>query len=220
MIFWMEERTSERKWRLFAVACCRRVWPHIPDARSRQAVESAEQFADGLIEERDLQQTYPDALAAFEEICRSRTGEKDLFHPMWRAQFAFRRSAPAVVRWACLAAWTTAAEAVKAAKTAESVANSKDLAAQCELLRELIGNPFRPVSLDPAWQTAAVFALAQAAYDNRILPAGTLEPLRLAILADALEEAGCTEQAILDHLRGSGPHVRGCWALDAVLGKN
>jgi hypothetical protein len=66
---------------------------------------------------------------------------------------------------------------------------------------------------------APVVALAAAAYNERTYPAGTLEATRLAILADALEEAGCTEQAILDHLRAPGLHVRGCWAVDLVLAK-
>jgi hypothetical protein len=61
--------------------------------------------------------------------------------------------------------------------------------------------------------------LAEAAYEERSLPAGTLNTQRLAVLADALEEAGCTDQTILDHLRGPGPHVRGCWAVDLILGK-
>ena len=64
-----------------------------------------------------------------------------------------------------------------------------------------------------------VVGLAQAAYDQRELPAGTLDPARLAVLADALEEAGCTDQTILYHLRGPGPHVGGCWAVDLLLGK-
>jgi hypothetical protein len=90
---------------------------------------------------------------------------------------------------------------------------------QARLLREVIGNPFRPVSLDPAWSTPAVVQLAQAAYDNRLLPSGLLDHTGLAVLADALEEAGCDNADLLSHLRGPGPHVRGCWALDLVLGK-
>jgi hypothetical protein len=62
-----------------------------------------------------------------------------------------------------------------------------------------------------------VLSLAQAAYEHRTLPAGTLEPARLALLADALEEAGCTSAAVLDHCRGPGPHVRGCWVVDLIL---
>jgi hypothetical protein len=65
-----------------------------------------------------------------------------------------------------------------------------------------------------------IMRLAQAAYDNRILPAGTLDPARLAILADALEEAGCDNADILSHLRGPGPHVRGCWPVDLLLQKS
>jgi hypothetical protein len=63
-----------------------------------------------------------------------------------------------------------------------------------------------------------VVALAQAAYDHRTLPSG-LDRTTLAVLADALEEAGCTDPDLLIHLRGPGPHVRGCWALDLLLGK-
>ena len=88
------------------------------------------------------------------------------------------------------------------------------------LLREVLGNPFRPVSLDPSWRTADVLSLAQAAYEERTLPAGTLEPARLALLADALEDADCDNEEILGHLRGEGPHVRGCYALDLVLGRS
>jgi hypothetical protein len=75
------------------------------------------------------------------------------------------------------------------------------------------------VAFEPAWQTADVTALARAAYDERSLPSGRLDTARLALLADALEEAGCTEDAILSHLRGPGPHVRGCWALGLALAR-
>jgi len=91
--------------------------------------------------------------------------------------------------------------------------------AQAAIVKEIFGNPFRPIPLAPAWRTPTVTALAQAAYDERILPAGTLDPDRLAVLADALEEAGCDNDDILSHLRGPGPHVRGCWAVDLLLGK-
>ena len=83
----------------------------------------------------------------------------------------------------------------------------------------MVGNPFRPVTLAPGWQTPEVVALAQAAYDQRELPAGQLDPARLAVLADAVEEAGCADADPLGHLRGPGPHVRGCWAVDLLLGR-
>jgi hypothetical protein len=91
---------------------------------------------------------------------------------------------------------------------------------QSELLRDLCGNPFRLVTLSRACLTPQVVALAQAAYEGRELPAGTLDPTRLADLADALEEAGCDQADVLAHLRSPGPHVRGCWVLDLLLGKS
>jgi hypothetical protein len=81
------------------------------------------------------------------------------------------------------------------------------------LMREIFGNPFRPVALDPAWLTANVTGLARGIYDDRRFE-------DMAILADALEDAGCTNRDILNHCRESGPHVRGCWAVDLVLGKD
>lgn len=90
----------------------------------------------------------------------------------------------------------------------------------CGLLREIVGNPFHPVSITHAWLTPTVLSLVQTAYDNRILPSGILENSRLAVLADALENTGCDNQDILSHLRSSGPHVRGCFALDAILDKS
>jgi hypothetical protein len=89
---------------------------------------------------------------------------------------------------------------------------------QAALLREVVGDPFRPASFEDAWRTSAVASLAQAAYDERLTPSFDLDPVRLSILADALEDGGCAVE-LLAHLRSPGPHVRGCWALDLVLGK-
>jgi hypothetical protein len=89
----------------------------------------------------------------------------------------------------------------------------------CGLLREFFGNPFRPTSMNPCWLTPVVLSLATAAYEERQLPEGILDPARLAILADALEDAGCTDAGVLDHLRGPGTHYRGCWAVDLALAK-
>jgi hypothetical protein len=91
-----------------------------------------------------------------------------------------------------------------------------DRAGIAVLIREIVGNPFRAVVLDPSCVTPTVSSLAQAAYDERRMPSGELDPTRLTVLADALEEAGCTEAGILDHLRGPGPHVRGCWPVDLL----
>ena len=105
----------------------------------------------------------------------------------------------------------------------EAVRLTDEQAVQCGLVRDILGNPFRPAPTagraQLTWNEQVVIRLAQSAYDDRILPGGILDPARLAILADALEEAGCTNADILSHLRGPGPHVRGCWAVDLLLGK-
>jgi hypothetical protein len=80
------------------------------------------------------------------------------------------------------------------------------------LLRCIVGNPFRPVACDPSWRTSAVVGLAEAIYAERAFD-------RLSILADALEDAGCTHPDVLTHCRGDGPHARGCWVVDLILGK-
>jgi hypothetical protein len=87
------------------------------------------------------------------------------------------------------------------------------------LLSCAFGDPVSPAALHPAWRTPTVTLLATAADEDRTLPSGELDPARLAVLADALEEAGCTNRAILEHLRGPGPHSRGCFAVDLVLSK-
>jgi hypothetical protein len=92
----------------------------------------------------------------------------------------------------------------------------------CAILRDTLGSPFRPVPLDPAWLTwrdGTIPKLAQAIYEDRQLPTGHLDTSRLHILADALQDAGCTEPDILAHCRSDGPHVRGCWVVDLLLGK-
>jgi hypothetical protein len=93
-------------------------------------------------------------------------------------------------------------------------------AALADLLRDIFGPlAFRPVTLTPSCSTPQVVALAQAAYEHRDLPSGHLELARLAVLADALTDAGCEDATLLEHLRGGQLHVRGCWALDQLLGK-
>lgn len=104
---------------------------------------------------------------------------------------------------------------------------------RAQLLREIIGNPFSPVALDTSLQTPLILSIARATED--LNENGYLDPVRLAILADALEEAGCTEEVLLRHLRGEqivcdqfdsqtwwwepiDNHVPGCWAVDCVLG--
>ena len=82
-----------------------------------------------------------------------------------------------------------------------------------------LGNPFQPVSLNPSWTSPTVIALAHAIYEERSLPQGTLDSDRMVALADALEEVGCREPAILEHCRSAGEHVRGCFVVDLILDK-
>lgn len=82
----------------------------------------------------------------------------------------------------------------------------------CEQFRCVVGNPFRPVAFAPSWRTETAVVLASGIYAERAFD-------RLPILADALEEAGCDHPDVLSHCRGPGPHVRGCWVVDGVLGK-
>src|SRR5262249_50435458 len=86
------------------------------------------------------------------------------------------------------------------------------LRAMSHLLRDIFGNPFRPVTADPSWPTCPILAMASQMYGSRDFSAMT-------ILADALQDAGCDNSDLLDHCRGVGPHVRGCWAVDLLLGK-
>jgi hypothetical protein len=92
------------------------------------------------------------------------------------------------------------------------------------LLRCVFGCPFQPPpSLDAPllnWNDGAAVKLAQAIYEERSIPSGHLDAARLAVLADMLEEAGATDAQLLSHLRSAGPHVRGCFAVDAILGKS
>jgi hypothetical protein len=90
---------------------------------------------------------------------------------------------------------------------------------EARFVREVAGNPFRPVAFDPAWRTPDVTALATSAYDERRMPSGELDPHRLAIHADALEEVGASEEVVA-HLRSPGVHVRGCWVVDLCLGRS
>jgi hypothetical protein len=84
------------------------------------------------------------------------------------------------------------------------------------LLRDIFGNLFRPLTLDPVRRTPTVISLARAAYDERQLPSGELDPHRLDVLADSLEEAGAPSELVA-HLRSPGPHVRGCFPVDLCL---
>lgn len=250
-----EARSSERKLRLFLIACSRRVWHLLSPAYGR-AVELAERFADGAASPEELVQTLKRANSrhnkAINQLRRARLaanlkGETFVVSLKTQAPFEafqavfyacsepgllqahyhtftgrYREGSYTVMRGADGAAQAVAYESTP---DGESSINETALAAerleQCRLLCDIIGNPFHTLTLSPAWlawNDSIVLRLAQVAYDECILPPGTLNKTHLAVLADALEEAGCTDTEIIDHLRSPGPHVRGCFAVDLCLG--
>jgi hypothetical protein len=226
---------SDRKLRLFACACYHRIHHLLPDARAQAVVEVAEQVADGILPRDELQR----AEAQIQEPIDALEGQ-------WRASRGAQRrallSTHEALALALVILWPEAQKAAYYASSNASMAlaaltnpraTNSDYAyfnsqraeerTQTDILRCFFGDLFHPATLAPTvltWHEATVVRLAQAAYDERHLPAGTRDNARLAILADALEEAGCDNADILNHLRGPGPHVRGCWAVDLCLGKS
>jgi hypothetical protein len=197
---------SERKARLFSVACCRQIWLLIEDQRYRETVGEKEARADQLS---------PPASSLIDADSRPEAVGITL------SQLAVRFAMAALLEDRWLNVPAMCARAASEGGIILSRMNPEKII-QCCLLRCIFGNPFRPVSLNPAvltWNDATVVRLAQTAYDEREMPAGTLDNGRLKVLADALEEAGSTGADILNHLREPGPHVRGCWAVDLLLGK-
>jgi hypothetical protein len=267
---------SDRRLRLFACALCRAAWPLPTDEGCRLALDVAERYADGLVTEADRGRAHAEA-------CR-------------------RAAVPGTSRLPPLLLRTP--KIFDACALSQILDGTRGVglapAAQAALLRDIVGNPFRPVTLpappvtclecggsgrvavpDPPgvvtsfrgktqpcpcckggrvpgpcpWLTPTVRCLALAAYLERDRPCpmcrgkgrlfsclgkgslywgegncgtcrgsgrvtdGMLDPARLAVLADALEEVGCEDEQILAHLRGPGPHSRGCWVVDMLLGK-
>jgi hypothetical protein len=218
-------RDGERKLRLFAVACCRRIWPLFTDERCRVAVEVAERAVEGAATPEELAAAEAGALAAAEESPRGRT--RDVTAGRRHARLAALCVLPpvpgrerpanspdnAAVRMVvhCPHAFRSG----PADDAREKVA--AELAAQAALLRCIFGNPFRkPPPLPPAvlaWQASTARRIAEGIYEERAFD-------RLPILADALLDAGCDDEELIAHCREPGPHVRGCWAVDLILGKS
>jgi hypothetical protein len=209
MLEFLRGKASDRKLRLFAVACCHSVWPLLSHKRMRKVVKLSELLADGLATEEEHQEA-SDAAArvASGSPPNELSGDKlALWYLAWSVveanQCGSGKASPNVVGQA-------------AAAVSEAAALVEVAYHPCDLLRDIFGSlPFRPVRLAPAvlaWNGGIARCLAQAIYEERAFE-------RTPILADALEEAGCTEAAVLNHLRGPGPHVRGCHILDLVLGR-
>jgi hypothetical protein len=199
----LSDASGSRKLRLFGCAACRRVWAVMGDD-CRAAVEASECYADGLISYESLDLISAAAEEAWEDILTEPDGEGSTAASV--AHAASYASSPSLALYVL----TEATESVVEARGGDL---SEERAAQSALLRDIFGNPFRPVSFDPAWRTDTAVSLARGMYDSRDFGA-------MPILADALQDAGCEEEAILMHCRDvNQPHVRGCWVCDLVLGK-
>jgi hypothetical protein len=211
LLEFLRGKGTDRKLRLFACACCRRAWDSMPDPRSRKAVETAEDYADGRATDEELHIVSHDALSA----AQVKATEAELLADNWRtrlnASFAPWAAVEATVRNGRDGIGNGMTVILIAKDTARGI-GPVEIAVQAQLVRDIFGNPFRPVAIDPSWLTPTVVNLAQSTYDDRAFD-------RLPSLADALEEAGCHDADILNHCRGTGPHVRGCWVVDLILGK-
>jgi hypothetical protein len=193
----LRTKHGRRKFRLFACGCARRVLSE-RSAVIRPAIEAAERFADG---ELDATELYAVSTTIFRD-------------PVWKSSpRSLRRVVLCLIdpeTWRSVQTWRWATnpdmDALRGNKPTEE---KRHLA---ELVRDLFGNPYRPVKFDRSWRTSTAVGLADGIYADRAFD-------RLPILADALEEAGCDNADMLAHCRGDGPHARGCWVVDLVLGK-
>lgn len=196
----LRHKTSDRKLRLFACDCCRRMWDKL-DPLAQTLVEVAEAFADGRAQAAELE--------AARRATYSLWGSgRALMAGLDPLQFSHAALCVADVPMNDFAG--PGGPVVMSVYRAKAARKSL----QIQVLQDIF-NPFRKARLDPAWlrwNEATIPRLAQQMYDSRDFAS-------MPILADALEEAGCTSADILDHCRGSGPHVRGCWVVDLVLGK-
>jgi hypothetical protein len=222
MLDFVVGRTSERKLRLFAVACCRRAAHLLTDRRALRSLEVAAEFADRRPTEAARQAAEAAANGAW-MIARERffakvTGAEEELAAADAVLAAIRGDTSDVHTAARSAAVAIAPDTDETEVADEdSPLRLAESEQQCHLLRDLIGpQPFRQVPTDPAVQSrdaGSVLRLARLTYEDCSFG-------RFPTLADALEDAGRTDRDILDHCRGRGPHVRGCWVLDLLLGKS
>jgi hypothetical protein len=219
MLRHLQGRASSRKLRLFAVACCQR-FPHLLGSEPyKVALEIAERLADQFLPQ---EQVHPCIIALMgvegPSVAADAVGNAVRFAVDYRIKRDSLRyyswDAGRVAYWTSQAAYAVAAEQSNDA-TRWFAAQDAEHRWQADTLREIF-KPFRRVATDPtwlAWNRGAVAALAQTIYEERRFE-------DMPFLADALEEAGCKKTTILSHCRGENQHVRGCWVLDLLLGKN
>jgi hypothetical protein len=218
MLSFLRGKVSERKLRLFALACCARIDALISDPRSRAALTFVESHLESGLARRKGRPAAVAAAEAAQKEADSRRLPRSKPDTRAVAEAAYS-AAGAALATLKIDPWFAAnyTSCCAAYAMGSFFPGDAEWGQQAWLLRDVFGNPFRPVTMPPPHRTHTVVSLARAAYDERHLPSGDLDPLRLAVLADALEEAGAPGELVA-HLRGPGPHVRGCFAVDLCLG--
>jgi hypothetical protein len=235
MLMFLRGKVSDRKLRLFEVACCRRIWDFIREPQSEAVVEITERSADAPVNVQEVLSLDYDRIT--DDCGGPDNPERMAFMVAGHVGYSFigliHGSPHRTDDWqdALLIAEKSAYTMALSLDRPGDAENlpvfqgrmDTEQAVQCDLLRDIFGNPFRSSPPLPpavlAWNNGTVRRLAQAIYDDRKMPQGTLDTARLAILADALLDAGCDDEALNQHCRQPGPHVRGCWAIDLILGK-
>jgi hypothetical protein len=175
----------------------------LPTAGQR-AIDAADAASDELVSEEERVEAATSAFEAYldaeaRRAARTIDGQPPVGERAVRLTFE-------------LTAWESYGGSLVANRTVKLVAEHASNLPVVALIRDIFGNPFRPVTFSPDWRTGTVVSLARQMYEGREFSA-------MPILADALQDAGCDNADVLDHCRGSGPHIRGCWVVDLVLGK-
>jgi hypothetical protein len=199
MLDQLRETVSDRRWRLCLCAFCRSVWYRVTDPRSRQAVETCQRYADGDASDAELLAARRQGHSAWYE-----TASADPHSPADHAAAGAFMTANEKLIQRLGVAW----HFIRAAPDQE-----REKTAQVAVIRDIFGNPFRPVPSEPSWLTSTVVTLAAGIYEEKAFD-------RMPILADALQDAGCENSEVLEHCREVDQiHVRGCWVIDLLLGK-
>jgi hypothetical protein len=205
----LDAKSSNRKLQLFGCASCRRV-SYMLTVSERRILDLKEDFADGLATDDDIRKAKEadDPERPFVDVYSEDSEDPGDYASS--ALYYGMHEPDVVAMYACIAAVLTIHPGADRRET--QAIDSPEYVAQCSLLRCIFGNPFQRVALNSAWVTSNVLNLAQAIYDEKDFS-------KMPVLGDALEDAGCDNQDMLSHCRGSTVHARGCWVVDLLLGK-
>jgi hypothetical protein len=210
MLEFLRGKASNRKLRLFAVACCRRIPAVDSYDHGAAALGLAERLAEGgatNAERRQMRLSLQSPRPWVPSLLDILAGSASTAATRTSGAVSVAQAASEVPIGRLLGRGGSGTQNPEW----RSAANN-ELVAQTLLLKDIFGNTFRPVIVDPAWLTSTVLTLAEGIYADRAFD-------RLPVLADALQDAGCENADVLAHCCGDGPHVRGCWVVDLILGK-